>query len=159
MKRVLFLDIDGVLNSDYYFKERPDEDNRPYPLSEFDPVLIRRLNQILIDGKVTDLVVSSDWRFTEGLDNIFQEVGILDPFHHKNEKLDYIGYVPDEDHRRGYEIRHYLSRNTVDSYCILDDMEFFLNDQQSNLVLTDWRVGLTDKDVITAIKILNNEVY
>lgn len=41
--KVLFLDIDGVLNSDTFYLNRPKETKQlPYPLSEFDPACVAR---------------------------------------------------------------------------------------------------------------------
>lgn len=57
--KVLFLDIDGVLNSDTFYINRPKETKQlPYPLSEFDPACVERLNRIFSETKAR-LVISS----------------------------------------------------------------------------------------------------
>jgi len=49
--KVIFLDFDGVLNSENWYKNRMDLINegkyeRNYPSSEFDPESIKELNRI-----------------------------------------------------------------------------------------------------------------
>lgn len=56
---------------------------------------------------------------------------------------------------RGDEIKEWLDNNEVESYVILDNINNMLSCQQNNLVLTDEKKGLTDKDVQKAISILN----
>lgn len=152
---VLFLDIDGVLNSDLYFKTRPDEDNRPYPLSEFDPALVRRVNQIL---EYCDLLVlSSDWRFTEGINNILKNVGIDSIKVNHMWITPYLGHIF-RDKTRGHEIdfvikdlkRSYSKVN----YVIIDDLDSFMKFQKRHFIKTSYRHGLTENDVNKAIEIL-----
>jgi len=118
--KIIFLDIDGVLNSEMWYRSRfeqldREEETGNYPYYEFDPILIDRLNRIIeeTDAKV---VVSSTWRIgrsVEDLQNLLNKVGfkgeIIDTtphFHAKGEDNDDnpIGYtVP-----RGCEIEWWL---------------------------------------------------
>lgn len=156
MNKVLFLDIDGVLNK---FGHTSD---RPYPLSEFDPTMVERLNRILRVAEVTDLCISSDWRSTSGLKNIFYEVGIMNPYCSSFSKLEDDLKLMMHNQRRGYGIKYYLEsayehKGLKFRYCILDDIDQFLKDQKKYLVLTDYRKGLTDENVEMAIKILTKD--
>ena len=61
---------------------------------------------------------------------------------------------------RGNGILAYLKENPANNYVILDD-ENFMDYQdrpaiQDHLVLTDWLVGLTEKDAEKALIILKN---
>lgn len=156
MNKILFLDIDGVLNK---FGRTSD---RPYPLSEFDPTMIKRLNRILREAEVTDLCISSDWRNTSGLKNIFYEVGIHYPYCNSFSRLEDNLKLMMHNQRRGYEVKYYLDstyehKGLKFKYCILDDIDQFLKEQKEYLVLTDYREGLTDENVEMAIKILTKD--
>lgn len=156
MNKILFLDIDGVLNK---FGRTSD---RPYPLSEFDPTMVEGLNRILREAKVTDLCISSDWRNTSGLKNIFYEVGIMSPYCSSFSKLEDNLKLMMHNQRRGYEVKYYLDstyehKGLKFKYCILDDIDQFLKEQKEYLVLTDYREGLTDENVEMAIKILTKD--
>ena len=81
--KVIFLDIDGVLNSGDWEKRRRqlsiDDINTQYPFYEFDPLAIKQLNRIV---KETDakIVVSSTWRFWEegdqDISDLLERVGV-----------------------------------------------------------------------------------
>ncbi len=107
MKKFLFFDIDGVLNTNPRKVEHPIyplwqfypyiDDDRPYPLTEFFPYQVKKLNQIIEFGKVTNLVCISDWRFTEGIENILREAGV---------KIDDVQFsITDVQLQKPYEIR------------------------------------------------------
>lgn len=146
--KVLFLDIDGVLNSDTFYLNRPKEiKHLPYPLSEFDPACITRLNRILDETKAR-LVISSSWRHGTFLDRILSKAGIA------TEMWDITPYGMGKP--RGYEIRQFLKEHPdIENYVILDDVDNMLPEQQPHLVLTKYYYGLTDEDAEKAINILN----
>lgn len=153
--KVLFLDIDSVLNSEDYFKNRADEDNRPYPSSEFDPRAIRRLNQIL--GYCDQLVLSSDWRFQEGIKYTLIDAGV------NKDKVDnmlctpYLGHTF-KDRLRGYEVdfvvKNLCRKYPKLNYVILDDLMEFHKFQKPHWVKTTFRDGLTDEKMEKAIEII-----
>ena len=155
--KVLFLDIDGVLNSDDYFNNREDSDNRPYPLSEFDPKAVIKINKVL--EKCDLLVISSDWRFQTNLKNILIEVGIDKNKVNSAILTPFLGQVF-KDNVRGHEIdfviknlkRFYKKVN----YVIIDDLLTFMPFQKVHLVHTSFKTGITDNDVNKAIEILEN---
>ena len=155
--KVLFLDIDGVLNSDNYFNNREDTDNRPYPLSEFDPKAIIKINKILRECDL--LVMSSDWRFQTNLDKILLAVGI-DKDKVANFKFTpYLGHIF-KDNLRGHEVDFVVKGlkriHKKVNYVILDDLLEFMPFQKAHLVHTNYNIGLTDKNVEKAIEILKD---
>ncbi|MDE5888687.1 MAG: hypothetical protein K2H20_01565 [Bacilli bacterium] len=149
--KILFLDIDGVLNSwDFVIKRKYDLvlSFLSYPLSEFDPLAVERVNTILNETNAK-LIISSDWRFTEGLDNILKKVGLRHPIH------DITPYGMGKD--RGYEIQEWLDEHDdVENYAIIDDINNMLDCQQSHFVQTSDIHGLTEDLMELTIKILNN---
>lgn len=147
--KVLFLDIDGVLNSDTFYLNRPKEiKHLPHPLSEFDPTCVARLNRILAETKAC-LVVSSSWRHDPFIDRILDRAGI------KPKMWDITPYGMGRP--RGYEIKKFLHEHPdIENYVILDDVANMLPEQQSHFVQTKYYYGLTDEDAEKAINILNN---
>lgn len=82
--KVIFLDIDGVLNSELWYKNRYDkiidsEIQYKYPTYEFDPHCIYQLNRIILETEAK-VVVSSTWRIGKrviDLQNLLESVGFV----------------------------------------------------------------------------------
>ena len=77
MKRInkyLFLDVDGVLNSDEWYHEEWNKDH-VYPQGDFDPKCVDIINDIVskTDCKV---IVSSSWRTDSNLQSVFDKAGL-----------------------------------------------------------------------------------
>jgi hypothetical protein len=81
--KIIFLDIDGVLNHELWYRRRFNEvdtniiENR-YPYYEFDPLSILLLNK-LTDITGAKIVISSSWRNSysnERFRKLFTEIGI-----------------------------------------------------------------------------------
>lgn len=80
--KVIFLDIDGVLNHQEWYRKRKDtvdqnDISSHYPFYEFDPESVKQLNRI-IDETGAKVVVSSTWRIgrrAEDLQEILDRVG------------------------------------------------------------------------------------
>ena len=173
--KIIFLNIDWVLNSEKWYIERFDKNLYPnlenYPLCEFDPLAIEQLN-LLTDKTNAKIVISSTWRMGRTIDELkklFEEVGI---------KGEIIGITPhltfSDGHGvdRGNEIKRWIDINckrwyneifgeddsekfNLESYVILDDDPDMLLEQKDNFVRTSWRDGLTALHTRKAIKILN----
>ena len=130
MKKLIFLDIDGVLNSQLYAEKHIKEDNESntsvkYPMSEIDPISVGFLNG-LIEDTGAEVVISSTWRFghtIEELQNILEQRGF---------KGKIIGFTPDLHSKepaalRGNEIYKWMEDNIEYSereltpYVIFDD--------------------------------------
>lgn len=143
MKKIIFLNIDGVLNSESYYKSKITKN--------FDPECVKRLNRIIKETNA-NIVISSSWKLSY---MTFKDEGI---------KGTVIGMTPNflfdtwrEDKTRGAEIEQYLLKNPCDNYVILDDGELFKEYQKKHWIQTDYRIGLTDENVEDAIALLNDD--
>lgn len=162
MKKILFLDIDGVLNYEECYKRGRREDS--YPLSEICPVAIKHLNRIVAETGCK-VVISSTWRHSgiEYCRNILKECGFIGEIIDITPSLDRIG----EWIQRGNEIRKWLidnklykydEYNTVDyDYAIVDDDNDMLYQQRYNFFECSPITGLTEEIADKIIKFLQNK--
>lgn len=147
--KIIFLDIDGVLNSAAWFKRRKgkelDKDN-----FHFDPEAVKELNKIT-DETGAKIVLSSTWRKNRSLESLrelFQNVGITGELIDKTPVLYFKG--PNGGQRsvpRGVEIKEWLEQSDLKphlfrSYVIIDDDSDMLYNQRDNFFNTDWDFGL-----------------
>ena len=147
--KVIFLDIDGVLNSDKWFRTMPGK-SQPYPDANIDDgaldMLVKFVNLYNIK-----LVISSSWRM-HTLDDT-----IIDFKECKLRKL--VPYVIDVtphiwNKGRGDEIDLWLkNQNKEIEFVIIDDDDFDIH-QKSHLVKTNNLVGLTVEDLEKCREIL-----
>ena len=160
--RIIFLDIDGVLNNE------DTEDRCGYYIG-IEDAKVELLKQI-VDETGAKIVLSSTWRL--GIDNRGHRLEGHIPY--LQEKLGKYGLeVFDKTKQlskygdlRGKEIHEWLSRHPdVDGWVVLDD-EFFwdFNDYdiprhrvQTWFYTSRGEGGLTEKNVKQAIKILKGE--
>jgi hypothetical protein len=115
--KVIFLDIDGVLNHEMWYKRRfremdMENDTSRYPYYEFDPQSVAELNRIIetTDAKV---VVSSTWRHgktPQQLQELLERVGF---------KGEVISKTPDF-HARGNTIDGDPIAYTIPRGCEID---------------------------------------
>jgi hypothetical protein len=159
--KVIFLDIDGVLNVCY-------EEYDKYGQG-FHPSFVNNL-KLIIEATGAKLVISSSWRMS-GLQTM------KNMWEYRNLPGEIIDITPDgwilyrqglfpEDYDRGHEIKHWLERNIVENYVIIDDDTDMLPEQLNNFVHTannrqhkdsvDLGYGLTEECAIKAIKILKS---
>lgn len=144
IKKILFLDIDGVCNSEETFRKEP---HQHFPIDPYMAFLVGKI-QLETDCKV---VLSSSWR------------------HHK-ESIKEIEkrIVPIYDKTgsccsgiRGVEIYSWISKNIpyqerdALKFAILDDDSDMLLWQKDSFFQTSWKVGLTDEIANNIIKHLN----
>jgi predicted transcriptional regulator len=163
--KVIFLDIDGVLNTGiyatHYFeickhfgltrKEAKDwrHGMRDEFGSHFDPRCVSLLKYI-IEETGAKIVVSSTWRASgEETMKLMWEMRDLPG--------EVIGVTPLLNTARGEEIEAYLKENETDAYVIIDDDTDMLPEQKSNFVQTDGEYGITLKDANRIIEILINQ--
>ena len=174
MNKYLFLDIDGVLNHDEWFKSehyRKHQEN--WEKSMFDPECVARVNRIL-EATGAKLVVSSSWRSMKDLKEIFEGVGLPTDFDitpHADRIYSREEYAYDSPvFWRGNEIKYYLDRHPADNYVILDDDSDMLPHQikhfirtcgdkiyKADLYINNEGSGLTEKVMNKAIDILNGK--
>jgi hypothetical protein len=141
--KILFLDIDGVVNCKDTFTQtkRPG----PYPLDSYMAFLVGRI-QLETGCKV---VLSSAWRLhPEGIQNVSERVvELLDIT--PSVKWDGVpkfarGHWWKNHELRGDEINAWLEKHPeVEKYAILDDSLDFYDNQP--LFRTTWEKGLTDE--------------
>ena len=154
--KALFCDVDGVLNNS------ETRGHSPGGYTGVSDALIRNLKKI-IDETGARIVLSSDWRLSKndpvhGKDYRYLERKLL-----YTARLKISGQTDDISwSRRGKEIRQYLDEHPeITAYVILDDnpfSDFKKYNLQDHLVLTDWKEGLTEKDVERAVSILQQEI-
>lgn len=161
--KIIFLDIDGVLNHEAFYKERNEKRYEKgaiaHPYSEIDPKCVEKLN-ILCQESGAKVVLSSTWRHS-GLDYCKD---VLEFHGFKGEIIDITPTLRSSDYVRGNEILKWIRDNhklvgdyyNFTEYVILDDDSDMLYWQRNNFLLIDRFVGLTMGDVFRAKKILNN---
>lgn len=149
--KFLFVDFDGVLNSDYYLRT----------CNEcgliIDPSRMELLKQI-IDKTGAKIVLSTSWREHWDKDTancnqtgieineIFGEYGL--EIFDKTSKLNL---------KREDEIKAWLNENKVENFIVLDDAFLSSNFLDGHFIKTsNYFNGLDETDVEKAIEILNN---
>ncbi|MCD8326435.1 MAG: hypothetical protein LUC90_07065, partial [Lachnospiraceae bacterium] len=149
--KVLFLDVDGVLN-DYGTTTRTS-DHWPF----VDDEKVARLRKI-IDETGAKIVLSSDWR--EERDIPCRNISYLELVEKlKAFGLEIFDYTPEYGYRssRGREIAGWLEgRDDVESFVILDDRRD-MHPNMDRLVRTSMLDGLTDGIAEIAVRMLNGE--
>lgn len=160
---IIFLDIDGVLNTQNSIntqiaenKGRYNESAQRY-LYDFDENAMENLKDI-IDTSNASIVLTSTWRLN---DMLMEE--LISQFEKNDidaEKI--IGKTPDlhdekKDNLRAYEIEQWLnnSEEKINRFVILDDIDDMGKYTKSNLVVSNKFDGLTEKLKNKAIKILS----
>ena len=137
-RRVIFLDIDGVLAPIRQWDRYGD----------LDPACIRVLNEIVADG-AADVVVSSTWRYGKTIAEL-QEILVAEGFAGTVVGKTPIG-GPGAD--RGQEIAAWLAEHAVGGYVIIDD-HVDMGELRTHLVLTQPARGLQPANAPRAIAIL-----
>ena len=154
MEKIIFLDVDGVLNYKECWRKRPP---LSHPSIVFAKECIEQLNRI-IEETGAKLVISSTWRFykehyealtTESISGI---------------KGEFIGETPDllpdvtRETSRGLEIKEWLEEFGEPCKFIIIDDDDDMSDIIDHLVQTDFEgLGLTEKLADVAISMLNSE--
>lgn len=180
--KVIFLDIDGVLNSQLWYSKRRNFNTEAvdvhYPFYEFDPDAIICLNRIIKETGAK-LIISSTWRKNrtiEELQELLNSVGVEGEVIDKTpvlslyEQNEYKGNA-----KRGNEIdyllknigkfqrinwckdtqQEYIDKAIIKNYIILDDDSDMLYSQREHFIQTTIETGLDNKIADKAIEILN----
>jgi hypothetical protein len=182
--KVIFLDIDGVLNSNDWYVYRhgkmlAGDIVKEYPLHEFDPKAIVRLNKIIAQTGAK-IIVSSTWRKgrrIEDLQELLTNVGCI------GEVIDITpsmygtsiggqkdGYTIPRGCEIDWSLNKYgfsrikwsedyqdevIEKAEIKNYVILDDDSDMLYDQTEHFINCDSLYGLTDEEADKSIEILN----
>lgn len=159
--KVIFLDIDGVLNC--RTSKSYCHDDICGVITGIDSDKVRRLAKI-VEATGAEIVLSSDWK--DGWSKYYtsskpSHAKYLDNHLYKKGRLTIKDKTPNTSNGswyRGDEILTYLrSHQDITDYVILDDTffeDFSTKEIEEHLVLTGYKVGLTDADVEKAIRIL-----
>lgn len=159
--KIIFLDIDGVLNSNF-----TDEYTKSGSLFVDDDKV--RLLKKLIDETNAKVVLSSTWRVGWNHLQLGVESQLMHDFVELRDKLwehgielyDRTIILDAFMRRRGEEIQAYLdNHDDIDGYVILDDLNGkYLRPCSAHLVQTsEWR-GLEEKHIKVAKRILEMEI-
>lgn len=155
-RRIIFLDIDGVLNSLEYDRERMKHDGN---IDKTRLVLLRSL----IDATNAEVVLTSSWRVhwesdIERCDDIGRDLTVT--FGEYGIRISDKTCVM-SDKRRSDEIRAWLSEHDgeVERFVIIDDSSGCWGDLEEALVRTDFSVGrgLGERHISRAKRILLGE--
>ncbi len=163
--KILFLDIDGVLNCVATFVRRAKKPITKHKsafnidelkLEQLDETLVARLNDIVEQTKC-NIVLSSAWRLGYPLNTV---AGWLEKKGFKYPEVFY-DTTPNlilENNVRGWEIKTWLSQHPkIEQYAIVDDdIEDIIALHPTKTVRTTMKEGLTAKKVKDIIMILNN---
>ena len=141
MQRIIFLDIDGVLNCQVFFEKRVKStpiDKADFYKSQLCTERIEWLNSLCSKNDAV-VVISSTWRKNKTVEQL-QEI-----LNNSGATFKIIGKTGQNDTRiRGVEIAQYLwSLPTKYEYVIIDDDSDMLLQQQHNFFQTDCYAGLT----------------
>lgn len=135
--RILFLDIDGVLNTD---------DSRANGVLLINDKLT--MLNTLCNEVNCNIVISSSWKIFHNLQELKDILGYAGFV----SKMRIIDVTPDSiatnNWERGYEIEQWLHHQTEEyNYAIVDDMDGMLDHQLCRYVQTDGKHGLTNTDI------------
>jgi hypothetical protein len=172
MKKVVFLDFDGVINGGWNKKK-----GGPSGFDWSIPEAVANLNS-LFEKTGAAIVVSSSWRQK---DHWPADVGILFSLEKQLVKfgldpklVNVIGVTPDELYdkddypvARIVEIRHWIKnrKNDVDSFIVIDDQDITLDTNnckvrdseiESRIVRTETKTGFCDASLARAVELLNS---
>ena len=150
--KVIFLDIDGVLNSSAYDRQRSRDDGN---IDRTRLLLVRTL----VEKTGAKIVLSSSWRehWNKNPDEC-DEIGkeLISDFSSAGleiyDKTPKVGYL-----ERSEEIRMWLSDNPgIEGFVIFDDNGYGWGDLSDNFVQTNYRIGrgLEQEHIDKALELL-----
>ncbi len=145
--KMIFLDIDGVLNSEMYYRS---VDRTIKNWNRFDPSVVDMITKLVEEFSVK-IVISSTWRFgaIKMLNDELIKSG-LNKYLHIDWKTPQI--YPSH---RGTEIKMWLDKHPeVKNYLILDDDMNVLEEQVRHFVRTDLKNGMQEDHFRKAIEVL-----
>jgi len=146
----IFVDFDGVLNSDHFYTRS----RRAAEKGELDRGCVKLLNE-LVARTGCKIVIISNWRHGESVPEL-RKIMVDRGFEHP---ASVVGKTPDlgEDAVRGYEILAYIkARKMKEPFVVLDDTDD-MDGVEDCFVRTDPRKGLQKADVERAIQILRRQ--
>lgn len=155
--KIIFLDIDGVLNSARSCAATGDMPRGLNSLKFFDPIAIALIQKICAQG--VQCVLSSTWRLNHHFKDVGSFLGIpimgATPVGGKIRTDS--GFELELASRRGVEIDKWFNENkhlNIEKYIIIDDDSDILEHQRKYLVQTTHDDGFSFKNYLVACKLL-----
>lgn len=143
MNKIIFLDCDGVLNHNAWYKSKEYYEN-DFIDPDIDPKVIERLNK-LTDELGIKIVISSSWKIDDYCTQRLEKAGLKNII---DVTPNLIFSCDPELYYRGLEIDAWLMNHPgYHKYLILDDMADFDDEQKQCFLLVDYQVGITDDDI------------
>ena len=182
--KILFLDIDGVLNSEQYANWCYTDEGKRYITEEngdlfIDKNAVKLINDLCENYNIR-LVISSSWReisldSTKYAFNNYKDlkclikyiVGITPKYHDENlirgdEIYDFLKYCENtnvKNYEQFYDKEYFRLKDDnlyIDiDYCIVDDDDDILTCQKDNFIKIDNYLGITQDDIVKIKQILN----
>lgn len=167
-EKIIFLDIDGVLNHESYYKREGRQETLAkkygWPQSDIDPETVKILNRIISETGAK-VVISSTWRLGHPpveMQHLLELRGFVGTV------IGATGTARQEWAVRGNEIMAWQIENAdklpnkygryFTNYVILDDDNDMLLWQKDYFINTTSKYGLTNELADRAIEILNEEI-
>jgi hypothetical protein len=144
MHRIIFLDIDGVLNGHEWCRKHP------VPCLRINPKPAEFLNQLLELSKAK-VVISSAWSSwivrgfmtTDGFRRLLLTHGI------DANVVDYLDVTP-EPADRAAKIQNWIEKKKPDKYLVIDDLPV----EGHPIIRPNPATGLQEQDIVQAVKML-----
>lgn len=152
--KYIFLDIDGVLNSEEWYHFYWENDLKYTEIDyDLDFRAIALVNK-LIELTNAEIVLSSSWRFTfnNSVERLYRS-GLKYKITKKINGCEFGVNSP----KRGDLIQKFLTTHKCDNYVIIDDDKDMLETQINNFVYIDRFDGFTEANLYDCVKILNNK--
>lgn len=155
--KVVFLDVDGVLNSEDYYMEHQEN----IALQQIDEACVERLKRI-VDATDATIVLSSSWRggWDKNPQNIdpycMQLVNALAKY--GMSISDKTSYLETWDRSREVQLWLKSQKEKVDSFLILDDYDYNWQERgyEEHWIQTNFADGgLKEEHIEASIRILN----
>ncbi len=133
-----FLDVDGVLNKESDWRI-------PFSVNED---CLRNFATLIKADSDPHIILSSTWRAGYTNTGIMSARGSSLSERLMRYNITVEDTTPVSNKTRQEEIEYYIRRHNIASYVVLDDDEsLFPNRDRINLYLTDYKTGLTEKDI------------
>ena len=169
--KIIFLDFDGVLNTEYHQRQLQFEGKiwQDKHGASFDPEAVKQL-QAIVDKTHADIIIESSWKYLglEAMQEMWQDRQLpgrvidITPSVVSDSLLlsaDLEQTSPAALHCKGAEIASWFNDNGMKnaSYVIIDDEYVIMESQLPHFILTNPYDGLTEELAMRAINILNQQ--
>lgn len=134
----LFLDIDGVLNTPPMYGKKIESNN---------VTVFNKLIDELCKKYEVEIVLSSSWRLSSGVNRTLREAGITAKLRGVTQNLG----------DRNKEINTYIENNNLQKQncLVLDDEKDIVKDVVCNYYITNYKTGLVNNDINRILKTFN----